>query len=54
MRFLKHLVYLIRDFFNFAKGNRAWWLIPVILILLLLAGLIIVGQTAAPFIYTLF
>jgi hypothetical protein len=34
--------------------NRVWWPIPVILMLLLITAMVFAGQTAAPFIYTLF
>ncbi len=46
---------LIREFFDFLRHNKKWWLTPIILVLLLV-GLIIVfgGSAAAPFIYTLF
>ena len=54
MLFLKHLGRLIEEFFGFAWQNKAWWIIPVVLVLLLLAFLIFAGQTSAPFIYTLF
>lgn len=54
MRFLKYLGRLLKEFFGFAWHNKAWWIIPVILVLLLLAMLIVLGQTTAPFIYTLF
>jgi len=54
MRFLVHLGRLLKDFFGFAWKNKAWWIIPVILVLLLLAAFVFVGQTVAPFIYTLF
>ncbi|NQU39094.1 MAG: hypothetical protein HQ523_03995 [Lentisphaerae bacterium] len=53
MRFLKHLGILLKEFGEFAWHNKAWWIIPVVLILLLLAFLVVAGQTAAPFIYTL-
>jgi len=40
--------------FQFARENKAWWIIPVVIVLLL-AGLIIVGVTAvSPFVYSLF
>ena len=46
---------LIREFWDFLKHNKKWWLTPVILVLLLLGALLILGGTvAAPFIYTLF
>ncbi len=54
MRFLRHLGNLLKEFFVFAWENKAWWIVPIVLVLLLLAALIVVGQTAAPFIYTLF
>jgi hypothetical protein len=36
--------------------ERLWWLIPMVVVLLLLGGLILFGQSSAvaPFIYTLF
>jgi len=54
MRFLKHLFRLLRDFFGFALEHKAWWILPIVILLLLIGGLIAVGQGAAPFIYTLF
>ena len=54
MRFLRHFGGLLVEFFVFAWHNKAWWIIPIILVLLLLAALLFMGQSAAPFIYTLF
>lgn len=54
MRFLRYFARLMREFFAFAWHNKAWWIIPMIIVLLLLAVLIFVGQSSAPFIYTLF
>ena len=54
MRFLKHLLRLLKEFGQFAWHNKAWWIVPVVLVLLLLALVIVSGQTVAPFIYTLF
>lgn len=54
MRFLKHVGRLFQDLFQFAWENKAWWIIPVVFLLLLLGAVIIGGQGAAPFIYTLF
>ena len=46
---------LVREFFDFLRTNKKWWLTPIILVLLLVALLVILGSTAAaPFIYTLF
>ena len=46
---------LLREYVDFLKHNKKWWLIPIIVALLLVGVLIILGSTtAAPFIYTLF
>lgn len=46
---------LVREFWDFLKHNKKWWLTPIIVTLLLLGALLILGGTAtAPFIYTLF
>ena len=53
-RFLKHLSRLLAEFGHFAWQNKEWWIIPVILVLLLMLLIVVTGQSAAPFIYTLF
>ncbi|MBL4572249.1 MAG: hypothetical protein JKY86_04150 [Gammaproteobacteria bacterium] len=46
---------LVAEFFSYLRHNRKWWLAPIVFALLLLAGLVWLGGTAAaPFIYTLF
>jgi hypothetical protein len=54
MLFLKYLGRLLKDFCGFAWQNKAWWIVPIVLVLLLLALLIMAGQGAAPFVYTFF
>ncbi|MDP6522864.1 MAG: DUF5989 family protein [Kiritimatiellia bacterium] len=54
MRFLKHLLILLAEFGQFAWHNKAWWIVPIVLVFLLLAALLFIGQSSAPFIYTLF
>ena len=54
MRFLRHLGLLLREIGAFARRNKAWWIIPVALVLLLLGAFMVTGQAVAPFIYTLF
>ena len=54
MRKLKRSGRLFKDLLGFAKENKAYWLIPTVLMLALLTLLIFGGQSAAPFIYTLF
>jgi hypothetical protein len=47
---------IIREFWDFLKVRKKWWLLPIAIALLLL-GLLIVfaeGSAMAPFIYTLF
>jgi hypothetical protein len=51
---LSNLGRLFREIFQFAMQNKAWWIVPTVLILLLLGVLIFSGQAVAPFIYTLF
>ena len=45
---------LFREILQFAMQNKAWWIVPTVLILLVLGVLIFSGQAVAPFIYTLF
>ena len=54
MRALKYLGRLAREFVGFAWQNKAWWIVPIVLVLLLLAVFIVTGSSVAPFIYTLF
>ncbi len=54
MRFLKYLGKMFCEICHFAWQNKAWWIIPIFLVLTLLALLIAATQGAAPFIYTLF
>jgi hypothetical protein len=54
MRRLRHLGPLFAEIWAFARLNKAWWIVPLVALLLLLAVLIVTGQTVAPFFYTLF
>lgn len=54
MKILKYLGTLLKEFGEFAWQNKAWWILPVVLVLLLLSALVFAGSSAAPFIYTLF
>jgi len=54
MRVLRHLGTLAGEFWGYAWKHKAWWIVPVMLVLILLALLIATGQASAPFIYTLF
>ncbi|MFN2165211.1 MAG: DUF5989 family protein [Anaerolineae bacterium] len=54
MRFLKYLKRLLREFVEFAWENKAWWIVPIVLVLLILTAFIFASSRVAPFIYTLF
>lgn len=46
---------IVREFWEFLRHNKKWWLTPIIVMLLLVGLLVVLGSTgAAPFIYTLF
>lgn len=49
-----HLGKLLAELGRYAARNKAWWLVPMVLVLLVLGFLIVTGQASAPFIYTLF
>ena len=46
----------IREFWEFLKVRKKYWLFPIIMVLLLFGGLIVLtqGSAVAPFIYTIF
>lgn len=54
MRPLKNLMRLVRELFGFARENKAWWIVPVVGVLLLVAAFIVAVSTISPFIYSLF
>ena len=47
---------LIKEFWEFVKIRKKFWLLPIVISLLLLGALIVFTETSAvaPFIYTLF
>jgi len=46
----------IKEYLEFLKIRKKYWLLPIIIILVLFGGLIILtqGSAIAPFIYTIF
>ncbi|MDA9136627.1 DUF5989 family protein [Candidatus Pelagibacter sp.] len=46
----------IREFWQFLRIRKKYWLFPIIIVLVLFGGLIILsqGSAIAPFIYTIF
>jgi hypothetical protein len=51
---LKHSGRLFKEIWQFAMENKAYWIIPLVLVFVLIAVLVATSQTAAPFVYTLF
>ena len=47
---------VVKEFWDFLKIRKKWWLTPIFLFLILLGALILFteGSALAPFIYTLF
>ena len=46
----------IKEFWEFLKIRKKFWLLPIIIVLLIFGGLIVLsqGSAIAPFIYTIF
>ena len=46
----------LKEFWEFLKVRKKYWLLPIIIVLVLFGGLIIIsqGSAVAPFIYTIF
>ena len=45
---VEHLFRLVGDLVSYAVINRAWWVIPMTVLLALATLLVVVGQAAAP------
>lgn len=51
----RHLLRLSGEVVAYAVVNRAWWVLPVVLVLAVVTLLVAVGQAAAPYtLYTFF
>ncbi|MDB9819317.1 DUF5989 family protein [Candidatus Pelagibacter sp.] len=46
----------LKEFLEFLKVRKKYWLLPILLVLILFGGLIVLSQgtAVAPFIYTIF
>jgi len=46
----------IKEFWEFLKIRKKFWLLPIIIVLVIFGGLIVLsqGSAIAPFIYTIF
>jgi hypothetical protein len=46
---------LLAEYWYFLRHHKAWWLLPILILMLLFGAFLVLSQTAAaPFIYTLF
>jgi len=50
------MIDFIKEFLEFFKVRKKFWLLPIIILLALFGGLIVLtqGSAVAPFIYTIF
>lgn len=54
MRKLGYVGRLFKEFWQFARTHKVYWIVPLIVVLGLVVLLVVTSQSAAPFIYTLF
>ena len=47
---------IVKEFWDFLRLRKKWWLLPIIIFLLVLGVIIVFAESSAiaPFIYTLF
>ena len=47
---------VMKEFWMFARENKKFWVLPIVIVLVLLGALIVFtqGSVVAPFVYTLF
>ena len=50
------MIEFLKEFYDFVKVRKKYWLIPILLVLILFGVFIVLSQgtVVAPFIYTLF
>ena len=56
MSILNEFLGFAKEFWNFIKSRKKYWLVPILFVLALFGALIVLtsGSAVAPFIYTLF
>ena len=45
---------LLREFWEFLKHNKKWWLLPILVVILLMGLLVVLGGSGLAGLYTLF
>ena len=50
------MISFLKEFWNFLKERKKFWLLPILIFLLIFGGLIVLsqGSAVAPFIYAIF
>ena len=50
------MISFLREFWEFLKIRKKYWLLPILFVLIIFGGLIVLtqGTAVAPFIYTIF
>ena len=50
------MIEFLKEFWEFLKERKKYWLLPIIIVLVVFGGLIVLsqGSAVAPFIYTIF
>jgi hypothetical protein len=51
---LNYVGALFRELVLFAREHKAYWIVPLVLVIGLVVVLVTAGKASAPFIYTLF
>jgi hypothetical protein len=54
MRKVRYFGSFLGEILQFARQNKVYWIVPLVLILGLVILLVVTSQATAPFIYTLF
>ena len=52
----KNMLKLLLEYIHFLKTRKKYWLLPIAILLILVGGILVVGQgsAVAPFIYAIF
>ncbi len=45
---------LYREYYRFARERKIYWIVPLVMFVTLMGFLIVVSETAAPLLYTMF
>ena len=54
MRPLRHFFDFLRELWSFARHRKAYWMVPLVLLLLLVGAVLVSVSAVSPFVYSLF